>query len=35
MQSQILGPRWFKDLFPYLFDAACQKNATRVALRVA
>jgi len=35
MQSQILGPRCFKDLFPYLFDAACQQNAPRVALRVS
>jgi len=30
-----LGPRCFKDLFPYLFSAACQKNAPRVALQVA
>jgi len=30
-----LGPRCFKDIFPYLFDAACQKNAPQVALRVA
>jgi len=35
MNSQIFGPRYFRDLLPLTVEAICQMYPPRVAARVA